>query len=88
MDALQSIQNKILKLEEQLTKARKSRDDWADKYHNDMKKIHKLEETQANQSELEHLRIENGKLRVKLVKLERNERALEKIRKIEQIIKG
>lgn len=88
MDPLQQIQNKIIKLEEQLKETRKSRKKWQDKYDYAVKKIEKLESNTPNQKEIEYLRTENGRLLAELNTMKRNDKANEKLKQIQKIIKG
>ncbi|MEC5422377.1 hypothetical protein QGM71_02585 [Virgibacillus sp. C22-A2] len=86
-DPLKEVQNKITKLEAQIKKLRGTNKEWRDKYYNAERRLERFDSTMVNQSELDQLKLENGKLRVELSTTKRNARAAEKLEKIQEILK-
>ena len=82
------LEKKISKLEKENEKLKERIEEYQKKYKAARKKINELEARVVNTSEIEQLKIENGKLLVKLNELKRHDRALEKIKKIERILKS
>lgn len=88
MSAVEQVQQENEKLQNKITKLEKSNKEWQNKYYNLDAKYKKLEGRSVNKSELEYLRIANGRLIKENSELRRNERALEKLQNIERILKG
>lgn len=82
------LEKKISKLEKENEKLKERVEEYRNKYKNASRRLENLENKQINTSEIEQLKIENGKLLVKLNELKRHDRALEKIKKIERILKS
>lgn len=88
MDILRQVENKIIKLEAKIAELRESNEKWKSKLQGAERKIEKLEMKVVNESELEYLRTENSKLKVENMQLQKSAKALDKLRKIEKILKG
>lgn len=87
-DEFKKLEKSVSKLEIENEKLKERVEEYRNKYRSALRKLERLQSKQINTSELEQLKIENGRLLVELNELRRHERALEKIKKIERILKS